>query len=229
MARPPSVPGFEQYFPSAPKVKDTRSRADRAHFPGQSAHADSLRERALASESDATGPSNSTHVASYHESTSLHTDGNGTPPGEIPSTVDSTSSHNSTGSSIFSSSLRLGANSTPSRLSTTSLTPRTSKESPSHFMTAASSTPDMASSTATDYGAARTSDTMTGAQTNGSTFHSQAASERIPARDPLPSIKGSKCTYDPLLDRHRKKAAYKSSKPIYETFGLVRTIIYIPP
>lgn len=230
MARPPSAPGFEQYFPSAPKVKESRSRVDRAHIPGQSAQAGSPRESTLASETDATGPSsNSTHITLHHDNASLHTDGNGTPPGEIPSTVDSTSSHNSTGSSIFSTSLRPGAISTPSHLSLTSFTPRTSKESPSHLMTTTSSTPDMAGSSATNGDLTHLSESLNGSHTNGLASYNQGTLERLPARDPHASIKGSKCTYDPLLDRHRKKNANKGSKPIYETFGLVRAIIHIPP
>lgn len=38
-------------------------------------------------------------------------------------------------------------------------------------------------------------------------------------------VKGSKCTYDPLLDRVRNKGVSKSAKPIYKEFGLVRITI----
>jgi histone-lysine N-methyltransferase SETD1 len=50
--------------------------------------------------------------------------------------------------------------------------------------------------------------------------------ERIPARDPLLSTKGIKCTYDPLLDRLRKKLVNKNAKPVYKEFGLVCIITY---
>jgi histone-lysine N-methyltransferase SETD1 len=48
--------------------------------------------------------------------------------------------------------------------------------------------------------------------------------ERPPARDPLLSVKGIKCTNDPLLDRLRKKNVNKNAKPVYKEFGLVRII-----
>ncbi|KAH8174223.1 COMPASS (Complex proteins associated with set1p) component N domain-containing protein [Sarocladium implicatum] len=221
MAPTSSVPGFEQYFPSAHKVKDslTRSRVDRASLPGHAAVSDSSRGRALASETDATGPSYPSHSASHHDTTSFHPEGNGTPPGEMPGTVDSTSSYNSTTSSIFSNSLRPVATSTPSRLSTSSLTPQTSKQSPSHPLTAAASISDMAASSATDLIAERGSEGFSSSRAHNSTPQNSDLPARMPARDPYPSIKGSKCTFDPLLERHRRKGA-KSSKPTYETFGL---------
>jgi histone-lysine N-methyltransferase SETD1 len=96
-------------------------------------------------------------------------------------------------------------------------------------MTATSSTPDMAGSSATNDGITHLSEGMNGSHTNGLASYNQDALERLPARDPHTSIKGSKCTYDPLLDRHRKKNANKGSKPVYETFGLVCAIINILP
>ena len=223
---PTSVPGLEQYFPSAHvKTKDTRNRVDWASLPGHAALSDPSRDRALTSGTDATSPSYPSHSASHHDKTSFHPDGNGTPPGEIPGTVDSTSSYNSTASSIFSTSLRPGATSTPSRLSTSSLTPHTNKQSPSHSLTAAASVSDMAASSATDFSADHVPVGFSNSHTYGPTA---SLPGRKPARDPRPSVKGSKCTFDPLLDRHRKKGV-KSSKPTYETFGLVRTISYISP
>ena len=45
---------------------------------------------------------------------------------------------------------------------------------------------------------------------------------RVYARDPSRSVKGTKCTYDPLLDRKLGSSEKKKAKPIYKEFGLVR-------
>ena len=39
----------------------------------------------------------------------------------------------------------------------------------------------------------------------------------------MPSVKGIKCTFDPLLERIRDRSISKSAQPIYKEFGLVRT------
>jgi histone-lysine N-methyltransferase SETD1 len=45
---------------------------------------------------------------------------------------------------------------------------------------------------------------------------------RVYARDPNRGVKGTKCTYDPLLDRKLGSSDKKKAKPIYTEFGLVR-------
>jgi hypothetical protein len=47
---------------------------------------------------------------------------------------------------------------------------------------------------------------------------------RVYARDPNKGVKGSICTYDPLLDRKLSSNEKKKAKPIYKDFGLVRII-----
>jgi histone-lysine N-methyltransferase SETD1 len=51
---------------------------------------------------------------------------------------------------------------------------------------------------------------------------------RVYARDPNRGIKGTKCTYDPSLDRRLDSAQKRKSKPIYKEFGLVRITLYNP-
>jgi [histone H3]-lysine4 N-trimethyltransferase SETD1 len=216
MTRPSSAPSFEHFFPSAPKFKHKGHSTAQGDSPGSS------RGTALTSDPNATGLIHQTHTAHQCDLSAITADESATPPSEIPGTVDSISSHASTVSSIFSNPVRPGAISTPSHLSTTaSYTPRTNKDSPSYSLAAASSTPDMAPSSSDDYLTAQTTTVSTTINNNSWSSPSFSIHDHPPARDPASSIKGSKCTFDPLLDRQKKKAINKGSKPIYENFGLV--------
>lgn len=73
--------------------------------------------------------------------------------------------------------------------------------------------------TTLDNGLRRTHDVAVTHSSNGSSSSTHHA-ERPPARDLFPSVKGKKCTYDPILDRVRNKGISKTAKPVYEEFGL---------
>jgi histone-lysine N-methyltransferase SETD1 len=103
--------------------------------------------------------------------------------------------------------------------------PLTSKDSLSASSTPSYAKLDMPASLATDRAARQPSHDSFANGYNGSISDGPPAG-RPPARDPLRSVKGTKCTYDPLLDRKHNKSVSKSAKPIYEEFGLVR-ILYI--
>jgi histone-lysine N-methyltransferase SETD1 len=87
----------------------------------------------------------------------------------------------------------------------------------------------MSASLAADRAARQSSHNSPAVGPNGSISDGPLAIERPPARDPMPSVKGLKCTYDPLLDRVHNKSVSRNAKPTYKEFGRVRTIIYFSP
>ncbi|KAH6987317.1 histone H3 methyltransferase complex protein [Ilyonectria sp. MPI-CAGE-AT-0026] len=228
MTRPPGA-SFAQFFPTAPKVKaQAQSRADRdrdrdrpkpASLNGGS---DSLPDTAAASDLDVNGFAQSVpgHCGPLADAPPAHIDDNDSPLADIPSTVDSASSYGSAASSIFSSSARHAATAASSRLPTSSLTPIASKDSPSRTPTSAPTKPDMSASLSADRAARQPAHNSSAIGRNGATSDRLPAIERVPARDPMPSVKGLKCTYDPPLDRVHNKSVSKNAKPTYKEFGL---------
>ncbi|WZH45123.1 Histone-lysine n H3 lysine-4 specific [Fusarium acuminatum] len=231
MTRPLGA-SFAQFFPTAPKVKaqaQTQTRADQIRdcdrsksglaSPSANGTLDSTSGSA-ALDTDANISQNG--IVSASESIPPQPDDTESPFTDIPSTVDSASSYSSAASSIFSTTARHGVAVTTasSRLPTSSLTPIASKDSP-NFSASAIAKPDMSTPHTADRAARQSSRNSPATGHNGSTSNGLTSIERIPARDPLPSIKGLKCTYDPLLDRVHNKSVSKSAKPTYKEFGRV--------
>lgn len=229
MTRPPPGVSFAQFFPNAPKVRaeaqaQSHGRAaDRERSSRGVSGADSSRAPAAAAaalDADATTTKTAAALArpSHGDAPHPHADDNASPTAEMPSTVGSASSHASSASSIFSSSLRPSATAPSSRL----------RDSLSNSPAPAPK-PDMSAfaSAPTDH-ARQASRQTRPVVDNGSLSHDRPPAERVPARDPLPSVKGMKCTYDPILDRLRNKGVSKNAKPTYKEFGLVRTTIIYP-
>lgn len=229
MTRPPPGVSFAQFFPNAPKVRaEAQGRADRDRSRRNSIQSsDSLRESAPgAPNGDTTGFARPGQSIITSDGPSSQLDDHDPPLGDIPSTVGSASSHTSSASSVFSHSQRPITTATSSHQSA-GATPNARRDT-SSFSPAPISKPDMPVSMATDQGSKRrplTSSLNDGQNTTNSSSV-DAIVERLPARDPLPSVKGMKCTYDPILDRVRNKSISKSAKPTYTEFGLVRIIIH---
>ncbi|RSM07829.1 Histone-lysine N-methyltransferase, H3 lysine-4 specific [Fusarium ambrosium] len=237
MTRPPGA-SFAQFFPTAPKVKaQAQSRADRERDRDRPKTTSSSSSASInggasdptpasagfdahanASAQSAPGPNGHLTVS---DTLPAHPDDNGSPLADIPSTVDSASSYSSAASSIFSTSARHGAAATvtSSRLPTSSLTPIASKDSPSNSSAPAPTKPDMSAPLAADRAARQSSHNSPAVGPNGSISDGPFAIERPPARDPMPSVKGLKCTYDPLLDRVHNKSVSRNAKPTYKEFG----------
>ncbi|KAF4959913.1 hypothetical protein FGADI_1416 [Fusarium gaditjirri] len=227
MTRPPGA-SFAQFFPTAPKVKaqsQTRPDLNRdreqskpGSTPASMAGACDPPPTSAASDVDANACQNGTVSAS--DTMSAQPDDTESPFTDIPSTVDSASSYSSTASSIFSSTARHGAAATSasSRFPTSSLTPIASKDSP-NSLASGTTKPDMSTCLTADRATTQSSRNSPAVGFNGSISNGLPSNERIPARDPKLSVKGLKCTYDPLLDRVHNKSVSKNAKPTYKEFG----------
>ncbi|PHH91030.1 hypothetical protein CDD83_1869 [Cordyceps sp. RAO-2017] len=204
MTRPPAGVSFAQFFPNAPRVRaeaqaQSQGRADRERSRRSIAPSSSSREASAATATSAAAAPATALNADAKSSLARpsldaphsHLDDNESLPGEIPSTVGSASSHASSASSVFGSSMRTSATAPPSQLSTTA-TPRASRESRSRSP-AAASRPDMPAYLASDLSRQARRDALP-ADNSGSTSDKPSLAERVPARDPLPSVKGLKCT-----------------------------------
>ncbi|KAF4983641.1 hypothetical protein FZEAL_993 [Fusarium zealandicum] len=223
MTRPPGA-SFAQFFPTAPKVKaQAQGRADRERDrerPKTTPASTSINGASDANDSARPVPGPNGHI-SASDAAPPHIDDTESPLADIPSTVDSASSYSSTASSIFSTTARYGtaATAASSRLPTSSLTPIASKDSPSNSSASAPIDPDMSASVTADRAARHSFHNSPVVGPNGSISDALPAIERVPARDPMPSVKGLKCTYDPLLDRVHNKSVSRNAKPTYKEFG----------
>lgn len=216
MTRPPPGVSFAQFFPNAPKLKtEAQGRAKRGLQV-----VDPAPETAVMTDADSNDFARRCQTTTSSDPSlpqpQPQADDNGSSPGDMPSTVGSTSSHASSASSLFSGSAVPVATATSSGPSM-SATPFTSTDSPSSFHAPAKSS--MSTPSIVDRASGQPSENPASA---GQHLRQDRTSsiERIPARDPLPSIKGIKCIHDPLLDRLRKKVVNKNAKPVYREFGL---------
>ncbi|KAH6606318.1 histone-lysine n-methyltransferase [Trichoderma cornu-damae] len=217
MTRPPPGVSFAQFFPNAPKLKaEVQGRAERERPKRGVQVVDPAQETTVMTDPDTNDLARPCQNISSSDATQPHADDNGSSPGDMPSTVGSTSSHASSASSLFSGPALPAATATSSG-PPMSATPFTSTDSPSSIHALAKST--MSTPSVVDRALGQTSEN---AVPVGQHLPQDKAPsiERIPARDPLLSIKGVKCTYDPLLDRLRKKVVNKNAKPVYKEFGL---------
>ncbi|KAL7928596.1 hypothetical protein V8C35DRAFT_228211 [Trichoderma chlorosporum] len=213
MTRPPPGVSFAQFFPNAPKLKpEAQGRAKRGLQV-----VDPAQEMTDADSNDFARrcqPTSSLDPSLPQP----HADDNGSSPGDMPSTVGSTSSHASSASSLFSASAVPVATATSTGPSV-SATPFTFTDSPSSLHAPPKSSMSTPSAPIADRALGHPSENAASAGQN-LRRDGNSSIERIPARDPLPSIKGIKCIHDPLLDRLRKKVVNKNAKPVYKEFGL---------
>ncbi|UKZ83641.1 hypothetical protein TrVFT333_011450 [Trichoderma virens FT-333] len=223
MTRPPPGVSFAQFFPNAPKLKtEAQGRAKRGLHV-----VDPAQDPAAMTDADSNGFARRCQPSSSSDPTlpQPQADDNGSSPGDMPSTVGSTSSHASSASSLFSASSALPAATATSAGPSMSATPFTSTDSPSSLHAPAKSS--MSTPSIVDRALGPPPDNAASAGQHLRQDRNSSI-ERIPARDPLPSIKGIKCIHDPLLDRLRKKVVNKNAKPVYKEFGLVLVTKYNP-
>jgi len=219
---------FAQFFPSAPRAAKDKAK-EREKVKSMSVGSPSIPPVA----DSQGGPSDighAGHIRSVAEGISAPPDS--TPisaediefiPGDILNGVGSASSHTSTISSVFSVPPQQSNLSTFGGRNVNSLTPLTTTDSSPNRI--ASPHQYKSSTQATN---------ASGFEANKSLLHNdalqglhtlvdqQASLPRIHMRDPAKGIKGTQCTYDPLLDRKLSSNDKKKAKPIYKEFGLVR-------
>ncbi|ATY66500.1 histone-lysine N-methyltransferase [Cordyceps militaris] len=205
MTRPPPGVSFAQFFPNAPKVRaEAQGRNDRD------------RTRQITDDACSSTSSAVTHDTGLNAASRSQVNGGGAMPtrqdsplGDIPSTVDSNSSHASSSSSVFSSAATRLPTPSASRVSH-----MPSVSSPLHHS-------HSTTSLAQDPIPLKTERSLNG---SGSRSHPAPNDvmgiEREIAREPWPSVKGKRCTYDPILDRLRNRAVSKTAKPVFKEFGL---------
>lgn len=231
MTRPPSPPGLAQLIPDSLKPRaEAEDRADKVLLKSKHIVIASSRENAPAADSSTNGVDRVTRgVASLdapHCRSQARPDTNDSPPGDVHSTVDSTSSHTSAASSVFSA--RNAA--TSSRLPTASATPVATKDSPASFITTTHPTHDLSSSGLNnDRAASSTSHNTLPLSQHDFISSPHPTTERVHARQIGSSVKGVKAQPDTLNDRLHNKGAPKGSRSIYKEFGLVCTIIKLRP
>lgn len=226
MTRPPSAPDLAQLAPNQPQMRtDVEGRADREHGTPNHTGIDLSRDDVAVSSSLANGvhgrvTGGALSSDATHSQTQACPDASDSPLRDVQSTVDSTSSHTSADSSVFSAR-HTATNS--SRLPTASVTPHTTtKDSPVSLNPSIHSINDPSSSTLkSDRVARSTSHTTLASIQNGSVSSLDFTIERVPAREFGPSVKGVKYQTDPNYDRPNNKGASKPSKPTYIQFGLV--------
>lgn len=222
MTRPPSTPGFAQFFPTAPKVRaEAKGRGDRERSrssingiePSQDSSSEHDSQTHVGTLSNGRTSSDAPH--SHFQN---RPDENESPHGDIPGTGDSASSYASTVSSVFSSA-RAATTYPPSRYSTASATPIT-KDSPSSSLSAGINKTEMPPSMLNDNTKDKVSHIL---DHNHNDFASSKdpSTERVPPWDTSSSVKGIKCTFDPFLERLHNKGVSRSAKPTYKEFGSV--------
>lgn len=227
MTRPPPGVSFAQFFPNAPKIKvEAQGRADRERSKRITQTADSSIETAIAPDIEIHCLPRSVICGVSSDVPLHHTDDNESSPGDMSSAMGSASSHTSSASSVFSSSAQPSATGASSGLSM-SVTPITFADSPSYTSISMPAKLEMLTTLAAHHPTKHISHN----DTSHGYLSSDAASfsEHITARDPVLSVKGIKCTYDPLLDRLRNKGVSKNAKPIYKEFGPVCVTIQFLP
>lgn len=204
MTRPPPGVSFAQFFPNAPRVRaEAQSRTDRDKTRHMIDEVATSRACGSIHEDIADClPRAQTNEASIVSQ--LHGDDDSAV-SDMPSTVDSASSHASSSSSVFSSAAIRFPTSNAPRL-------------PSHIPSI--SGPPSTTMTA-DLAATGTRVQNDIISSSRPTLDELPRVERDAARDSGISVKGRKCTYDPILDRLRHKSVSKTSKVTYKEFGLV--------
>ncbi|TQV99108.1 histone-lysine N-methyltransferase, H3 lysine-4 specific [Cordyceps javanica] len=206
MTRPPPGVSFAQFFPNAPKVRaEAQGRNERDRASQIAEDIDSSTFSTITPDTDSTPLSRSQVNGSGSMPT--HQGDEDSTLGDMPSTVDSNSSHTSSSSSIFSNAA------TRLPTSTTRIAHMPSVSSPLHHFNSATSFPEGLVSSRMER------------IVNGAESRSHSAPRSLPgiqqdvAREPGSSLKGRRCTYDPILERLRNRAVSKTSKPVYKEFG----------
>ncbi|RDL41359.1 Histone-lysine N-methyltransferase [Venustampulla echinocandica] len=218
---------FAQFFPSAPRAAKDKAK-EREKFKSQQLGSPSIKpvgdSRAVTSTSSTRLDDGLRSQAAESniptaEPVPSQTDDNESLQGDLLNGVGSASSHASTGSSVFSAPAQ------PPNMSTfdgsrnmNSLTPLTNIDSSPHRGTSPYQHKSGGPSSR-----ATTDKTITPhdiPQAQSTNPDEPPPPQRIFARDPNKGVKGTICTYDPLLDHKITYNEKKKAKPIYKEFGL---------
>ncbi|KIV95299.1 histone-lysine N-methyltransferase, H3 lysine-4 specific, variant [Exophiala mesophila] len=227
---------FADFFPSAPSVisRPKPSRSLESHPPfSDNPLAHNRDEKSL--ENSVHAPVNSTSItaeaisASKHDSslklhstTNIHDEADHLA-GDLLNGVASASS-SSTASSVFTANLLHGAMTASNHHNVTTLTPLTSSDSPSNTKSTISPTTDSTPQIAID-GINPVPKSNHGSITP---LHTPPTHQRM-ARGPDLQVKGSKCTYDPELDRNLNTKDKRKLKAQFQDFGTSSVDNFKPP
>lgn len=201
--------GYKEFFPNAPRAaRDKANEREREKSSRASEVADIDSKTATPAHRDG-----AKYESSLSDAAHPPTDDTESLQGDILNGVGSASSHASTASSVFTSSAALNAS---SRASNSNLTPLTTMGSPinsSHIQTAKQRTSVI-------HNATSKSDSTSSTMANGSLSSIPGIAQRLPARDPNLTIKGTKCIHDPLTDKSLSSNDRKAMKPKYKNIDL---------
>lgn len=224
MSRPPGSK-FADFFPSAPKVIQERkssklsdSDKPRLRRPDERVEDETAKGNFVRVPLNPTTTVSHSHSPQKHDNLAKLTNPNLTQEesdqfaGDLLNGVGSASS-SSTASSVFSAPLANAAMPGPNNLPFTTLTPLTNSDSPPNGKLM-SPTVESNSHTATD------SNNIISALHQGSMtpLHTPPTHRRF-ARDPNFQTKGTKCTYDPELDKNLNSKDKRKLKAQFEDFG----------
>jgi histone-lysine N-methyltransferase SETD1 len=233
MSRAPGA-SFAQFFPSAPRAAKDKAK-EREKSKSQSIDSPSIRPvadtKVAASNSLLVDDASSSRgaresILSIPDPAGPQAEDNESLQGDLLNGVGSASSHTSTVSSTFSAAAQQPNMSTfGASRNVSSLTPLTNADSSPSRTTSPnqykSGTPATNSTWLPTEKAVSQDDVL---QAQPALADQPPSDPRVYARDPNKGVKGSICTYDPLLDRKLSSNEKKKAKPIYKDFGLVRII-----
>jgi histone-lysine N-methyltransferase SETD1 len=232
MSRAPGA-SFAQFFPSAPRAAKDKAK-EREKSKSQSVESPSIRPvadtKAAASNSrvDDAGSSRGAGESTLPvpDPAALQAEDNESLQGDLLNGVGSASSHTSAVSSTFSAPAQQPNMSTfGTSRNVSSLTPLTNADSSPSRTTSPnqykSGTPATNSTWLPAEKAVSQDDVL---QAQPALADQLPSDPRVYARDPNKGVKGSICTYDPLLDRKLSSNEKKKAKPTYKDFGVVRII-----
>jgi len=223
---------FAQFFPAAPKAAKERAK-ERVKSKSQTIESPISRAAAdiqvvynnISRNDDAglTRPADGN--ACNADAPPALAEDNESLPGDTLNGVGSASSHSSTVSSVFSApAQQSNIPNSGTAQNVSSLTPLTNIDSspnpgtsPGGYKSSAQAT--NASGFTTNNSLLSHNDV---AQSQPPNTNPNSTEPRILARDPSRSVKGEKCTYDPLTDRKLSSNERKKAKAKYVEFGLVR-------
>jgi histone-lysine N-methyltransferase SETD1 len=227
---------FAQFFPSAPRAaKDKAKEREKVKFQN-------LDSPSIQSVADTKGvlsnprvndensqPGGSAHFAAP-DTVVPQAEDNESIQGDILNGVGSASSHTSTISSGFSAPpQQYNMTTFGSSQNVSSLTPLTNTDSsPSHNASPNQSKSVVPSTNSTEFAPEKAGAQNDVPHTQPAKADQTPLDPRVYARDPSIGVKGTKCTYDPYLDRRLDSAQKRKTKPIYKEFGLVRITLYNP-
>jgi histone-lysine N-methyltransferase SETD1 len=215
--------GFAQFFPAASQAAvDRATERRKARTKAHDSTASPLPNTVGAGDASQTQSPSGDGPPNHRPQPPV--DDHASPSGDALQPQGSASSHASTGSSVFSASAPppVHTNNGTSHPSGANFTPLTTIDSPSHPSFSAQPKPNVLAAPSPDH----TALVGSAPPLNGSSATSTAHTTRIQARDPGPSRKGLKCTYDPNTDRSSTK---DRKKPTFQEFGRVRLNIILYP